>query len=124
MQACAQQTNDVPTECWESQGFSIYKKLVEEEFDEVMEAIENKDIKNLTQELVDLIVVSLGLAHTMGLPMQAMWDEVARANASKVDPVTGKVTRREDGKILKGPSFVPVDIDSVFASNLVGPADC
>lgn len=124
MQACAQQTNDVPTECWDSQGFSIYKKLVEEEFDEVMEAIENKDIKNLTQELVDLIVVSLGLAHTMGLPMQAMWDEVARANASKVDPVTGKVTRREDGKILKGPSFVPVNVDSVFASNLVGPADC
>lgn len=118
MQACSQQTYDKPTECWDSQGVQIYKTLVEEEFKEVMEAIENKDIKNLTQELVDLIVVSLGLAHSMGLPMQAMWDEVARANASKVDPTTGKVTRREDGKILKGPSFIPVDVNKVFADYL------
>lgn len=124
MQSCSQETNNTPTENWDSQGFSIYKKLVEEEYEEVMEAIQNKDIKNLTQELVDLIVVSLGLAHTMGLPMQAMWDEVARANASKVDPITGKVTRRADGKVLKPEGFVPVNVDRVFASNLVGPADC
>ena len=114
MQSCSQETNNTPTESWDSQGFSIYKRLVEEECEEVMEAIQNKDIKNLTQELVDLIVVSLGLAHTMGLPMQAMWDEVARANASKVDPITGKVTRRADGKVLKGPSFTPVSLERVF----------
>lgn len=114
MQSCSQETNNTPTENWDSQGFSIYKRLVEEEYEEVMEAIQNKDIKNLTQELVDLIVVSLGLAHTMGLPMQAMWDEVARANASKVDPVTGKVTKRADGKVLKGPSFTPVSLERVF----------
>lgn len=114
MQACSQQTNSIPTECWDSQGFAIYSTLVKEEFQEVQEAIANKDIKNLTQELVDLIVVSLGLAHTMGLPMQEMWNEVARANASKVDPETGKVKRRDDGKILKPDNFVPVNVDAVF----------
>lgn len=121
MQACSQQTNSTPTECWDSQGFKIYSTLVQEEFQEVQEAIANRDIKNLTQELVDLIVVSLGLAHTMGLPIQEMWNEVARANASKVDPETGKVKRRADGKVMKPDNFVPVNVDAVFAkSNFAG----
>ena len=114
MQACDQQTNTSPTECWETQGFAIYSNLITEEYEEVREAIQNKDIKNLTQELTDLIVVSLGLAHTMGLPIQSMWDEVARANASKIDLTTGKVTKRADGKVLKGPSFTPVSLERVF----------
>ena len=120
MVACGQTTHQKPVEAWEDTTFNLYMSLVKEEYKEALEAVEKRDIKNLTQEFVDLIVVTLGAAHSAGLPLQAMWDEVARANASKIDPETGKVRRREDGKILKPDNFVPADVDKVFETCYTG----
>jgi hypothetical protein len=36
-----------------------------------------------------------------GYDICGAWDEVVRTNMQKVDSTTGKVRRREDGKILK-----------------------
>jgi hypothetical protein len=33
------------------------------------------------------------------------WNEVTTSNLWKIDAKTGKVIRREDGKILKGPGY-------------------
>jgi predicted HAD superfamily Cof-like phosphohydrolase len=35
------------------------------------------------------------------------WAEVVRSNMAKVDPVTGKVIKRADGKILKPEGWTP-----------------
>jgi predicted HAD superfamily Cof-like phosphohydrolase len=41
-----------------------------------------------------------GLEHTLDLPQQEIWNEVARSNLSKISTI-GKVLKREDGKVIK-----------------------
>jgi predicted HAD superfamily Cof-like phosphohydrolase len=45
-----------------------------------------------------------------GFDVQGAWDEVARSNLSKIDPVTGKVIKRNDGKVLKPEGWTPPDL--------------
>ena len=46
--------------------------------------------------------------------VQALWDEVLRSNMSKVDPETGRVRRRADGKILKPEGWKSPDLESIL----------
>lgn len=73
--------------------------------------------KNVNQiiEIMEAILVSLiRLAQTLEIPLQDVWDEVSRSNFSKVDPESGKLIKREDGKILKGAFYFPPDIKSIL----------
>jgi len=92
--------------------FHLYMKLVDEEYGETMEAYRSKRA-NMTEGnalvlyeqtldgLLDLVWVAMGALIASGVDVNRMWDEVSRANLSKIDPATGYVKRREDGKILK-----------------------
>lgn len=51
----------------------------------------------------------------MGLPMEAGWHEVHASNMAKVDKETGKVIRREDGKILKPKGWVGPNLAAILA---------
>lgn len=56
------------------------------------------------------ILASMGEAfknHWLFLPA---FFEVARSNISKIDPVTGTVIKREDGKVLKPANWTPPDL--------------
>jgi predicted HAD superfamily Cof-like phosphohydrolase len=44
-----------------------------------------------------------------GWDCENIWDEGAKSNLSKIDPVTGRVKRREDGKILNPEGWKPPD---------------
>lgn len=94
--------------------FSLYLNLISEEVRELAEAAEANDAVEIFDALLDIIVVCIGAGHSLGLPMQAGWEEVVRSNMSKVDPATGKVLRREDGKIMKGPYYQAPDLASVL----------
>jgi len=63
----------------------------------------------VAKELADLLYVTYGSADTMNIPMDLVFAEVHRSNMSKLGP-DGKPIYREDGKILKGPSYKPVDL--------------
>lgn len=85
----------------------LYYKLILEEFNEFTDAsirIEELDA------CMDLIWVILGYCHARGYDVDGAWKEVARSNMSKIDPVTGKVLKRADGKILKPQTFSPPDL--------------
>ncbi len=56
--------------------------------------------------LVDLIYVCVGAALEFGIPLDAVWKEVQRANMSKADG-----PNRADGKQLKPEGWVPPDVD-------------
>jgi predicted HAD superfamily Cof-like phosphohydrolase len=96
MWACGQQVDEPNQE-----QFEMYAKLIGEEVNEFWDAIDKKDNVEIFDALLDIIVVAVGAGISAGYPMQLGWDEVVLSNMRKVDPKTGRVLRREDGKILK-----------------------
>lgn len=69
---------------------------------------------NITAEAADLIYVIADLMNMQGLPLDAMYQTIHGANMRKVDPNTGQVRRREDGKILKPAGWYPADTQQVI----------
>lgn len=64
--------------------------------------------------LLDVTVVTAGAGISAMLPMDDGWDAVIASNMAKVDPISGKVTRREDGKVLKPPGWMPPDLKQIL----------
>ena len=102
IQACDQEKN--------LQNSALYAKLIEEEYKEFVEAFNNNDEVEALDACMDMIWVILGFCYMKGYDVQGAWNEVARSNLSKIDPVTGKVKKREDGKVLKPEGWTPPDL--------------
>jgi predicted HAD superfamily Cof-like phosphohydrolase len=81
--------------------FELYTNLLKEEMNEFLDAVKAKDDVEIFDALLDIIVVAIGAGISAGYPMQSGWDEVILSNMRKINPQTGKVDRREDGKVLK-----------------------
>lgn len=90
--------------------FALYVNLIHEEVDELNEAFENDDRVEQLDALLDIMVVTIGALHSLGVDAAPAWNEVIRSNMSKVDPATGKVIKREDGKVLKPATFSPPEL--------------
>ena len=89
---------------------SLYRKLINEEYNEFLEAYQDKDEVEQLDACMDLIWVTLGFCHMKGYNIEGAWNEVVRSNMGKLDPVTQKAIRREDGKILKPEGWKPPDL--------------
>lgn len=89
-------------------------RLIKEECDETLSALYRDDLVELADGLADLIYVCVGTALEYGIPLDLVWNAVQRANMTKVDPATGKVLKREDGKVLKPLGWTPPDIKSII----------
>lgn len=85
----------------------LYKKLIKEEVEEFWEAEAASDDAEQLDACFDMIWVIVGYMKSRGWDCEAAWDEGALSNLSKIDPVSGKVIRREDGKILKPEGWKP-----------------
>ena len=102
MRACDQSVGEV-----NEQQFNLYKNLIEEEFNELTTAeIANDRVEQL-DALIDILVVTIGAIHSMGADAEGAWKEVMMTNFAKIDSETGKVRKREDGKVLKPLGWVP-----------------
>lgn len=97
----------------EGDRLDLRLSLIEEEYKEVLEAIENGDLVNFAKELADLIYVVNGFALEAGIPLDAVVEEVHRSNMSKLG-ADGKPIYREDGKVLKGPNYTEADVAKVL----------
>jgi len=87
----------------------MYIDLVKEEHQEWLDA--SGKVETL-DAVIDQIVVLIGYAHSCGWDVEGAWREVMRSNMAKIDPVTGMVKRREDGKILKPDGWTPPVLDA------------
>jgi len=101
MRACDQTVGELN----ESQ-YKLYLDLMEEEWKELQVALENKDRVEQLDALLDFIVVTTGAIHSGGFDGEDGWKEVMKTNFAKVDAETGKVRKREDGKVLKPVGWV------------------
>ena len=102
MRACGQTTDE-----YNKDQFQMYCDLIREESQELVEALSQSDEVEQLDALIDILVVTAGALHSFGVDAEGAWKEVMRSNFAKVDPRTGKVTRREDGKVLKPAGWEP-----------------
>jgi predicted HAD superfamily Cof-like phosphohydrolase len=109
MRACGQHTAAADVD-----QASMYRQLINEELEELRAAEFEKNTVEQFDAVLDIIVVLIGYGLSRGWPMAAGWDEVMRSNMAKIDPATGSVLRRADGKILKPPSWTPPDLHSIL----------
>jgi predicted HAD superfamily Cof-like phosphohydrolase len=88
--------------------YKLYCDLIHEEFNEEFKvALENNDRVEQLDALIDILVVTVGAIHSGGFNAEAAWKEVMRTNFEKIDKETGKVRKREDGKVLKPTGWAP-----------------
>jgi predicted HAD superfamily Cof-like phosphohydrolase len=88
--------------------------LIEEEFDELRDGIEAKDIVEVADALTDLLYVIYGAGQAFGIDLDECFHEVHSSNMSKLGE-DGRAIKREDGKVMKPNTYFPPDIASVLA---------
>lgn len=106
MRACGQTVGEK-----NRQQFELYMELIREEFQELQTATSHDQVFDA---LLDIIVVCIGAGHSAGYPMTDGWDAVAISNLRKINPTTGRVERREDGKILKPEGWRPPNLERLL----------
>jgi predicted HAD superfamily Cof-like phosphohydrolase len=105
MKAC-----DQNVDTFDPGQYEMYLNLIEEEFKELQEArAMNNDVEEL-DALIDILVVTIGAIHSAGFDAEGAWKEVMKTNFAKVDKETGKVRKREDGKVLKPIGWTPPEL--------------
>ena len=90
--------------------------LINEEVTELQDAYAAGDIPEIVDAGIDLAIVALGAALDAA-PAQAVLlclKAVLTANEAKVDPETGELTLREDGKIGKPEGWESPDIAAIL----------
>ena len=101
----------------DSSGFALATlrcRLIEEEFEEVVDAIFNLESKKaLAKEIADLLYVTYGMAATYGIDIDTVFNLVHESNMSKLG-ADGKPIYRNDGKVLKGPNYKEPDLDTWY----------
>jgi predicted HAD superfamily Cof-like phosphohydrolase len=88
-------------------------ELLAEEAAEVAEVAVAGPLDQLAHELADVVYVAYGTALVHGIDLDAVLAEVHRSNMSKRGP-DGRVTRRADGKVLKGDHYEAPDVSAVL----------
>ena len=113
MKACDQTVEGPP-----GPQFDMYCALIEEEHTELKQALaDNNDVETL-DALIDILVVTIGAIHSMGADAEGAWKEVMATNFAKIDKDTGKVRKREDGKVLKPIGWVPPNLEPFVKKNV------
>lgn len=113
MKAC-----DQSTDTFNQEQFNLYLELMKEEWKELNVAIDNNDQVEVLDALLDFIVVTVGAIHSAGMDGEGGWKEVMRTNFAKIDKDTGKVRKREDGKVLKPIGWTPPDLTGFVKKNV------
>ena len=88
--------------------------LIQEELDELKEAIDNKDIKEVADALTDILYVTYGAGHAFGINLDKCFEEVQKSNMSKLGS-DGKPIYNETGKVMKVPNYFKPNLNKFVA---------
>ena len=103
---CAQKKDYKKPTVEDAELLVLRKNLIREEVNELMEAINSKLAENVLKELVDVVVVCVGMADTYGWDFDTAFSRVHDSNMSKLDN-DGSPIYRADGKVLKSENYKP-----------------
>ena len=88
--------------------FEFRKGFMHEELAEFEEAHKRGDLAEAADALIDLVYVAMGTAYMMGLPWDELWNDVQRANMTKVRAeAAGDSKRGSTFDVVKPPGWVP-----------------
>lgn len=90
-------------------------RLIQEEFDELREALSDEDLTAVAKEIADLLYVVYGTAVSYGIDMEPVFQEVHRSNLSKVGG-----HKRADGKWVKPPTYSPACLEPILSRQRAG----
>ena len=105
MRACDQTVGE-----FNQKQYNLYRDLISEESTELNAAVAQGDRVEELDALIDILVVTIGAIHSMGADAEGAWKEVMKTNFAKIDSETGKVRKREDGKVLKPLGWVAPEL--------------
>ena len=88
--------------------------LIKEELDELKEAMDNKDLKEVADALTDILYVTYGAGHAFGVDLDKCFEEVQNSNMSKLGS-DGKPLYNDKGKVMKGPNYFKPDLTKFVA---------
>ena len=100
----------------QSPAFSTYKinelrvSLIKEELDELIEAMNKKDLVEVADALTDILYVTYGAGHAFGINLDDCFEEVQNSNMSKLNK-DGKPIYNNKGKVMKGPNYFKPDLN-------------
>ena len=87
----------------------LRERLIQEEFDELKEAMKAENLPAIAKELADLLYVVYGTAVSYGIDVAPVFREVQRSNMSKVGGY-----KRDDGKWVKPSTYSPAKIEPIL----------
>lgn len=90
-------------------------ELMREENEEYLEAANSEDLVEVADALGDMLYILCGtiIEHGMQHKIEEVFNEIQRSNMSKLG-ADGKPIYREDGKVLKGPSYFKPKIKEIL----------
>ena len=93
---------------------SLRYDLIKEELDELKEAMDNNDIKEVADALTDILYVTYGAGHAFGINLDKCFEEVQNSNMSKLGS-DGKPIYNDKGKVMKGPNYFKPNLNKFVA---------
>mgnify|MGYP004008666933 FL=1 len=106
---------DSPTANLDAQKNLLRYKLMREENEEYLDAANNKDLVEVADALGDMLYILCGtiIEHGMQHKIEEVFNEIQKSNMSKLG-ADGNPIYREDGKVLKGPTYFKPDIKTIL----------
>ena len=83
--------------------------LIKEELEELTNAMNEKNLLEVADALTDILYVTYGAGHALGIDLDKCFDEVQNSNMSKLGE-DGKPIYNESGKVMKGPNYFKPDL--------------
>ena len=83
--------------------------LIKEELEELIVAMNDKDLLEVADALTDILYVTYGAGHAFGIDLDKCFEEVQSSNMSKLD-ANGRPIYNENGKVMKGPNYFKPDL--------------
>ena len=93
---------------------SLRYNLIKEELDELKEAINKRDIKEVADALTDILYVTYGAGHAFGIDLDKCFEEVQNSNMSKLGS-DGKPIYNDKGKVMKGPNYFKPNLEKYLS---------
>ena len=87
--------------------------LIQEELNELKDAIASNDIIEVADALTDILYVTYGAGHSFGINLDKCFDEVQDSNMSKLDENKQPIYS-ENGKVMKGPNYYPPNFKKII----------